>query len=125
MVTYIFSFFTRIVFMNTSKKISVLALLTCTIVLFSPSNHLFARGDGHMKKILKELNLTEEQKSKMKEMMKDFRAEHGKKEDKSREEKREIAQELDAKIKTILTSEQLAKYETLKAEHKEKKRGRK
>ncbi|HRK59193.1 MAG TPA: hypothetical protein PLI74_06100 [Candidatus Kapabacteria bacterium] len=78
-----------------------------------------------MKKILKELNLTEEQKTKMKEMMKDFRAEHGKKEDKSREEKREIAQELDAKIKTILTSEQLAKYETLKAEHKEKKRGRK
>lgn len=108
--------------MNSSKKISFLAILTCTLLFISPSMQSMARGDGHMKQILKELNLTEEQKTKIKEIMKDFRAEHGKKEDRSREEKREIAQELDSKIKAILTTEQQTKYEALKAEHKAKKR---
>lgn len=111
--------------MNYFPKISLLAFFACVIVLFSPSNKLYARGNGYLKKILKELNLTDEQKVKMKEMMKDFRAEHEKNEDRTRAEKLEIAQELDAKIKAVLTPEQQTKYESLKAEHKDKKRGKK
>lgn len=108
--------------MNSSKKNSFLILLTCAVLFITPTMRSSARGDGHMKQILKELNLTNEQKSKIKEIMKDFRSEHGKNEDRSREEKREIAQELDSKIKAILTTEQQTKYEALKAEHKAKKR---
>lgn len=109
--------------MKSSKKITFFALMAFVIatLTFIPAGTLFAKGKGqHIKKILSELNLSSEQKDKIREIMKDTKEEHKDKADKTREEKLELAKEVESKIKAVLTPEQQKKFDELKAQEKEK-----
>lgn len=109
------------------KRIMAIALvIVVTSIGVIPNYSMSASGHGrHYKKILEQLNLTEDQKTKIKEIMKGVRAEHKDDEDKTKEEKMEIAKEIDVKVKAVLTTEQQQKYDELKAQAKEHKKHKK
>lgn len=109
--------------MNSFRKIASFALTAFVIVslVFMPSDLLFAKGKGqHIKRILSELNLSSEQKDKIREILKEAKEEHKDKGDKTKEEKLELAKEVETKIKAVLTPEQQKKFDELKAQEKEK-----
>ena len=113
--------------MKSSKKITLFALMAFVIatLTFASAGTLFANGRGqHLKRILSELNLSSEQKDKIREIMKDTKEEHKDKADKTREEKIELAKEVESKIKAVLTPEQQKKFDELKAQEKEKMKKR-
>lgn len=113
--------------MRSLKRVTVVALvIIITTIGFIPCYTVFASGHGgHFKKILSQLNLTDEQKTKIKEIMKEVRTEHKDDNDKTKKEKMEIAKDIDVKIKSVLTAEQLQKYDELKADAKEQRKHKK
>ncbi len=111
--------------MKTFKRTAVcLMLIIVASITFAPTFTAFASGHGHVKKILGQLNLTEDQKAKIKVIMKDAREQNKDKGDRTREEKIELTKDIEAKIKAVLTPEQQQKYDQLRAEMKEKRRGK-
>ncbi len=113
--------------MHSLKRITAVALvIIITSIGFIPCYTVFASGHGgHFKKILSKLNLTDDQKEKIKKIMKEVRTERKEDGDRTRKEKMETANEIDVKIKSVLTTEQQKKYDELKAEAKEQRKHKK
>jgi periplasmic protein CpxP/Spy len=82
-----------------------------------------AQVEKHMGKVAQELNLTADQKRQLKptlqeeaQKVKALRADTGLSQQQKRQKLQEIRQDLLAKIKSILTPEQLAKWQQLRGE---------